>query len=658
MSLAIIQFKANQGKTTRFHIDIGTVNRFYAYSIGDDRTFTRNGLTFLENTRFVSPVIGPLPPETLGRTFVEIPSDRFDFRYRYLQLFSFRDRQGNGPAFSPIIPVPITSNPRPISLSFSTPSVMDNQPVYTQPFSYQESYSESMGLLDGLIKTVGKVASGVVKAVKAVAPVAAPILTGILGPEAGVAVTGVTKLLDTLLPGTGGHPDKIKAQLQNPDTLNQIVSLISQLQNAKAAPSTAKALSFDSYAPFPGRVMLPPEVFDHMPSLMPLLGRSLHPETVRTISSGPMRSRVLLGTIAHGALEAGKHFPGFIQAIADEIREEDPDLVPLRNGLNGREPEYHRQETVRLHFAGIRPQTTGGASRVLYRIDEDITFPLVLDTPRPITRGTVRLLVKNPETLEVLAEQKYPVENLRSGPVHGIFQLGQKQLRSLKPNEEYLICAVLTWTAHSSRTGNKKRLGTSTAVLVTLVGGYIFDRLEGVEETIPLNDPKEYRPYWHKVWQGDFAEDGQRIALDCKYYYVLEPKERNNARMETMIHMDDRDTSERAGKLKTGMVLSPQQLEQLLAWISDKPRLDDGEIAALSCCEFRDSFHQLARTQVEFEGDEGDSATLWVYPEVDLRRVVLKQVIDSDANGRVLELSDRTVYFPMPSAARFVGTSS
>ncbi|NEQ70549.1 MAG: hypothetical protein F6K21_34665 [Symploca sp. SIO2D2] len=658
MALAIIQFKANQGKTTRFHIDIGTVNRFYAYSIGDDKTFTRNGLTFLENARFVSPVFGPLPPETLGRTFVEIPSDRFNFRYRYLQLYSFRDRQRNGPALSPIIPVPITSNSKPISLSFSSPSVMDNQLVPTQPFSYQQSYSESMGLLDGLIKTVGKVASGVVKAVKAVAPVAAPILTSVLGPEAGIAVTGVTKLLDTLLPGTGGHPQQIKAQLQNPDTLNQIVSLISQLQKAKAAPSTAKALSFESYSPFPGKAMLPSGVFDQMPALMPLLGRSLHPETVRTISSGPMRSRVLLGTIAHGALEVGKHFPGFIQAIADELHNDDPDLLPLRNGLKGREPEYHRQETVRLHFAGIRPQITGGASRVLYRIDEDITFPLVLDTPRPISRGTVRLLVKNPETLEVLAEEKYPVENLHSGPVYGSFRLSRGQLRSLKPNEEYLICAVLTWTAHSSHTGNKKRLGTSTAVLVTLVGDYIFDRLEGVEETIPLNDPKEYRPYWHKVWQGDFAEDGQTIDLDCKYYYVLEPEERNNARMETMLHMDDQHRGDQSGKLKTGMVLSPQQLERLLAWISDKPRLDDEEMAALCCCEFRDSFHQLARTQVEFEGDEGDSATLWVYPEVDLRRVVLKQVMDSDANGHVLELSDHTVYFPIPSTVHFLGTSS
>ncbi|MGK7916085.1 MAG: hypothetical protein AB4038_11180 [Prochloraceae cyanobacterium] len=654
MALAIVRFKDRQGNNTRFHIDIGTTNRFYAYAIGDKRTLTRNGLTFLENDQFISPVLGPLPPQTLGRTLLEIPSDRFDSNYRYLQLFSFRDRDLIGPALSEIIAVPISSHP--LSLSFSTAIVMDNQPVDTVPFSYQESYSESMGFFDSIVKTVGKVASGVVNAVKTVAPIATPILTGIFGPEAGAAVTGITTVLDSLLPGAGANQQKIKTQLQNPDTLNQIVSLIAQLQNARSKPSTAKAMSFNGYPPLPGRAMMPSEVFDRLPALMPLLGRSLHPETVRTISSGPVRTRVLMGTIAQGALEAGKHFPGFIREIENELNDDDPDLFPLRNGRQGPEAPYQRQETVRLNFADIRPQTTGGRSRVLYRIDRDIAFPLVLDTPRPITRGTIQILLKNAETLEVLVEKKYRVENLRSGPIDEVFGLSREQLRSLHPNEDYLICAVLTWTARSSRTGNKKRLGTSTAVLATLVGEYFFDRIEGVEETFPLSDPREYRPYWHKIWQGNFTDDLSRLTLDCKYYYVLESQRENNARMETLISLDEGGMSQRVGKLKTGLILSLDRLNQLLDSTLDRPTLEPGEIDALRCCEFRDSFHRIARTQVSFEGYAGDSANLWVYPEIELRRVILKRVVNSDGIGRVLELSDRTVSVPIPGQAHFVGT--
>jgi hypothetical protein len=128
--------------------------------------------------------------------------------------------------------------------------------------------------------------------------------------------------------------------------------------------------------------------------------------------------------------------------------------------------------------------------------------------------------------------------------------------------------------------------------------------------------------------------------------------------METMIRLEHEGDTDQFGKLKTGLVLSPVQLEQLTAWVSDKSRLSDDEIAALNCHEFCDSFHQLARTQVKFIGDMGDSATLWVYPEVDLRQVVLRQVIDRDAHGRVLELADHVVYFPMPTTAHFVGTST
>ncbi|MDC0833513.1 hypothetical protein POG22_10930 [Geitlerinema sp. CS-897] len=658
MALAIVQFEANTDKTTRFRIDIGTTNRFYIYAIGDDRSFKHNGLAFLENARFVSPLLGPLAPETLGRTVLEVPRERFDPRYRYVQLLSYRTPDKTGPALSDIVTVPVRSYPIARSLSTET-AAMENQPVDTVPFSYQESYySESMGFFDGLIETVGKVASGVVNAVKSVAPVAAPILTGIFGPEAGVAVTGITSLLDSLIPKTGADPKQIKTQLQNPDTLDRIVSLISQLQNLKKTPSTAKAMSFNGYAPPPGRTMMPPEVFDRLPALMPLLGRSLHPETVRTIASNPVRTRVLLGTIAQGALDAGKHFPGFDRAIEVEIDDGDRDLLPLRNDRYSSEPPYHRQERVRLQFNDVRPQTTGGRSKVLYRIDRDLAFPLVLETPRPITQGTLQFFVKNPETLEVLIEKTYRLENLRSGELAVMPQLSQQQLRSLHPNEEYLLCAVLTWTARSSRTGQTKRMGTSTTVLVSLVGEYFFDRIEGSEQTIPLNDPTEYRPYWHKVWQGEFSEDEVSISLDCKYYYVLELERDNNARMETLISTNEGSITERKAKLKTGLILSLNRLSELLDEVSGRSHLSEKELTALRCCEFKENFQKLARTQVEFEGYTGDRAALWVYPEIELRRVVLKQVVDSDANGRVLNLNEQTVYFPILNIARFVGTST
>ncbi|MBP0001238.1 MAG: hypothetical protein J7641_19980 [Cyanobacteria bacterium SID2] len=669
MALALVQFEANNGKTTRFRVDIGTANRFYAYAIGDDRTFEYNGLTFLENARFVSPLLGPLPVEKLGRTVLEIPSDRFDTRHRYLQLLSYRAPDKTGPALSDILTVPVRSTP--IARSFSTETVaMENQPVDTVPFRYREvSYSDSLGLFSSIGKIVKKVASGAVKAVKTVAPAAigllgggsltslAPVLTSFLGEQGAKSATG---LLNTLLE-TGGNPEKIKSALGNEATLKQMADLISQLQTApppQSTNSTAKAMSFNGDSPIPGRVMMPPAVFDRLPTLMPLLSRSLHPETVRAIASNPIRARVLVGTISQGALDAGKHFPGFDRAIEDELRDRDPVNRPLRNGRNGSEPPYHRQERVRLQFSGIRPQVTGDRSRVLYRIDGDLAFPLMLDTPRPITRGTLQLFVKNPETLEVLVEKTYRLENVRSGELDAIPRLSQQQLRSLHPNEDYLICAVLTWTARSSRTGQTKRMGTSTAVLVSLVGEYFFDRIEGVEETVSLNDPQEYRPYWHKIWEGEFSEDEVSISLDCKYYYVLEPERANNARMETLISTNEGSVTERKVKLKTGLILSLNRLSELLNEVSSRSRLTEKELAALRCCEFKENFQQLARTRVEFEGYMGDRAALWVYPEIELRRVILKQALDSDANGRVLNLNEKTVYFPIPSIARFVGTST
>ena len=700
MSLAIAQFESSNGRTHRFRIDIGVTNRFYGYAIGD-RILRENGLALLEEPHRVAPVLPLSPKAGSGRTTIEVPSELFGGDRRYFQLFSYRTQDKIGPAISDIVTVPSTpESPKPEAIpkalpaassgkngsavvrpsSLSTETAMDNQPVYSLPFSYREPthYSTEMGVLDflGPIGSIVKgVAKGVGAAVKTLAPVI-PAAVGFIAPElapaAAAGTSVISKLIDSLSGGGGNGSQPIteadiervasalpakQADSKKVETLKQILKAALAAQNQH--PPASQAMGFNGgYPPFPGRMAMPADVFGRMPDLMTLLSDSMHPETVRAIAAVPMRSRVAIGTIGQGALDAGKYFEGFHQGIADDFYDDDAIAALFRNDRNSPEPPYQREGSVRLKFDDIRPYMGSERSRVLYRIDRDLAFSLTLETPRTVSRGTLQLFVKDPETLEVLVERRYDIQGARSGPLAVYPRLSRQDLRSLKPNEDYLISAVFTWMAQSSRSRRTRRLGTSTNLLVTLVGEYFFDRIEGVEETIALDDPQEYRPYWHKVWQGDFNGGLQSVALDCKYYYVLEPERDSNARMETLMRLENDSGDRRSYRLKTGMVLGLENLERLLAWVSDKPRLSPEKMAALRCCDFRDSFHRLARTQVAFEGYNGGAATLWVYPEIELRRVNLKQVVRSDGNGRVLDLSDRTVYFPVPVSARFVGTQS
>lgn len=319
---------------------------------------------------------------------------------------------------------------------------------------------------------------------------------------------------------------------------------------------------------------------------------------------------------------------------------------------------FQRVPAVKLEFTDINTVMMHGKSRFLYRQDRDISFPLKLETPQPVRKAKLQLLVKDPKTLKVLIEQNVPIASATTGSLSVVPKLSQEQLKSLKLNEEYLVCVNLVWQGRSKKTGEIKRLGTSTLQLITLVGEYLFDRVEGTSETIALNDVDRHRPYWHKVWQGDFTEEVRRMSFECKYYYTLEHNRTENARMETVTQLLDDGLAGRKSRLKSGLIVSPYRLNELMGQIGKHPQLSEAELAALLSSEFKGRFSHAARTEAKFVGKPRQTAALWVYPEFKLQQVFLKQVDQTNGNGHVQVLKEHPVYFPLPSVAHFIGTST
>ena len=319
---------------------------------------------------------------------------------------------------------------------------------------------------------------------------------------------------------------------------------------------------------------------------------------------------------------------------------------------------YHRVGTVTLAFTDVTPVMMHGKSRFLYRHDQDISFPLKLETPQPVKKAKLQLLVKHPKTLKIVIEQNYRIESATSGAVSVVPKISKEQLKKLAPNEEYLVCVTLVWQGRSKKTKQVKRLGTSTMQLITLVGEYLFDRVEGTGQNVPLNDVDRFRPYWHKVWQGQFTEDVRRMNFECKYYYTLETNRTENARMETVTQVLEEDLAGRKSRLKSGLIMGPYGLNELLGQISQYPRLSEAELSALVASEFKGRFNHAARTQVKFQGRPRETVALWIYPEFKLQQVMLKKVENSNANGHVLGLKEHPVYFPMPAVAHFIGVSA
>lgn len=713
MALAILTFQ-DQGDThCRFAIDLG-VNRFYCYRIGSGKSQSSHGLPQLSQTQFTSELFGPLLDSSLGRTILEVPIQQFNLRHRCIQLISFRTADRIGPAISEIVEIPPLA-PTAFALTFSPATAMNSRPVETVPFRYQETQPYSSPMFLGALLKVAQAVAGPV--LQTIAKVAAPIVTPIASkvadqviPGSGKVLTGIVNtLIGTPTPNSSASPASPPpppkpdlAQLQtlltdpqitqklgvSPEIAKLLGTTLQQLLASTTAPAAAPAQSgamafrsaspvalLDrppvatalSHAPYTEAMAVPTVLAMAVPQLMPLLQKVYTPETVQMLLQS-MPPQQAIGAITHGLIDVSNSYPdGTGAAAARSVAQAlaQPDRTsPLVHGLSlglataDVALEFQRVDSVQLRFADTTTLMMGGRSRLLYRADQTLALPLTVATPRPISKGIVQMLVKHPQTLEVLIAEKYRLQNITSGGLAVVPSLSPERLRSLPPNQDYLVCINLIWQATSSKTQQKKRLGTSISQLMTLVGEYSFDRVEGTTEVVPLNDVDRFRDYWHKVWEQSFADPLQQMKLDCKYYLTLEPERTDNARMETVTQFDDTIPIRLEGKLKTGLLMSPYRLNELIPQISTHPSLSTAELAALMTPEFQQQCSYAARSAVEFKGKRGDTVGLWVYPELKLQRIVLKQAGQTNANGQVLTLTDHDVYFPVPAIVHFIGVGS
>jgi hypothetical protein len=653
MALALLRPTGREGDRLQFEIQLGR-NRYYSYAIGDGEVDRTHGFAVLLNRKFTSPVFGPIADHPSGEAVLEVPVEQFDRDNRFLQLASFRTSDLAGPAISDITAVSLGAiahggNDFP-SLSFAMGSDMtattQRRPV---PFAYREPKATSSAMFLGSLLPIIQNALPVVKDLLPV----------------------VGKLL-----GGGGGGGGTAVATQPAVQVDQILGLLQQFlaQITKGTPagqSLALAQSEYSYAKNPALLAAAPM----LQQLMPLLQQVLTPETVKAIVDSISPAKVI-GAVKEGLMEVGKlglennkELNRFLKELNPGL--EDPSLNRLLESMSVKQrplaygatlratdgprepskgPEYQRVATVTIDFTGVEAQLVGGRTRICYRHGEALAFPLSVTTPRPIKDAKLVLLVKAPETGEVLLRHKIALPDVTTGPLASTPALSAEQVRVLKPNEEYLVCTYLLW-----RNAAKRVLGTSRSQLITLVGRYSLDRVDDDGGLIPLNDTTRHRDYWHKIWQGSFTDDFRRAVMECKYYVVLEPDRTSHARMETLTRLDEPVERKLVGRLKTGFIASPEALNRLIPLVSSHPILNEEELAAIRSPEFVARFHQAARFKANLHGRPGASAALWVYPEIKMQKVVLYEASKVTEAGQVQQFSEHVVHLPVPAILHYIG---
>lgn len=280
MALALLWLEEGGNEAYELGFDIGH-NHYYGWHLGGRNTVNDGGLSRLAEVHEHSALVGPLPARLRGRGRFRLPTQAVTRDVRYVQLLSYRDCDGNGPAISAIVTLPppgasvlgelpppayfdrslLPDPPSEVMTMSLARTTAHRPPVDAAPLRWRERspHSEAM-FIGAILGGLSAALPAILPVLKSVGPMVAPAIGGITtgaAPAPGQLASGVLrniggggsaapspehllKLLESIIRSSSGPTQTVLT----PQIAQQIVGLINQAAGS-AAPA-AKALDFGS----------------------------------------------------------------------------------------------------------------------------------------------------------------------------------------------------------------------------------------------------------------------------------------------------------------------------------------------------------------------------------------------------------------------------
>lgn len=413
-----------------------------------------------------------------------------------------------------------------------------------------------------------------------------------------------------------------------------------------------------------------PALLAALPALMPVIEKALDPKTIEALVGQPLK---LFEAIANAAQKQRKQEIDHLEAINPGV--DNPNLMNILNSMSLSAPvlkgiAFSFNPKIEIDFVNVTTIELQKRNKVVYTKDKVIYFPIRIKTNhpnppnRPFEKAIIQLIVEDSDSMKVLLAKQFKLKNISLGSTIQDISISQEEMSQFPVNKDLKVEVSFIW---KSKKTNKK-IGTFKTHFITLINQYIFDRIgEGKGAPILMNDIVAHRSVWHKVWEGGFTKSKRwNIDFDLKYFYLLNPNDKEPARLETkkkIIEDNAKGESEEPyrrkvrAKLKGGMEHTLELLNDTLPVFS-LPKLEDEKLKALKTDAIKNTFNQAARAALEFKGQSGETASLWAYPELVLHDIILKKISDVNNLGQVIQFEEEVIQFPRPSSIHFIGTTT
>ena len=703
----------------RFAIDTGT-SRYYQLRVGRARS-TREGVDWVDGVYLTTPIKpndagGSLLPASRE---VRVPASRLDRGDSYVQLVTYKTPDGRGPAFSDVVMVPgalelrgrlarrdladygtppmTPTLPMSVSRSMSTASTASEQFQAARKIPCVQS-PDSLALET----SIEDVLSGIVK-------VAGPVVLKMLGTDGasgGTAGSGnasdpspvagvVSFLLKTLLAGLQPSATPPAANPMSPtnptnspkETTKSLSASMALAENRFVA---AKRSEWSQPFIFGIDDALLGAIAGPLLNVLPQLVNAANQQRLQTQQANnklvtdalaQVNQRMLMEQLLAAQQKAQGDQAAQLAALQQQLQalaeaSDKPKAQSLAMSAPAAAPSAPSaapSTRATLAFVAADPLQFNGKPHFVFTRNHDVELKVrfAVGDPvpeRPLSRAILAVTLKGTHHPADWVKVEGRLTNVAAKSVQTI-TVTQADLAKLPANRRIAVIAELRWPGSSGTA----HCATGSTDIVLADKYFVRERGATVGDERELTDMNQYRAFWNKIWEAPALDAVNRAAggrakslweldVNARYLVLLSPHEQANGVMETRLNASPSDPDEirltTSGRLKGGIELSFDEVNKLSGLFGGQTPLDADRLAALRSYAVARAESGEFIASIKLKGRANERGMVWVVPVFRLAELTLSAIQKTDDSGQVVAVTNETVRYPIPVAARVLGLRS
>ena len=321
---------------------------------------------------------------------------------------------------------------------------------------------------------------------------------------------------------------------------------------------------------------------------------------------------------------------------------DDPDVQGLLAGMSLSivrpipKIKFKTVKSVRIEPYHMSKLYSHGKEQYYFAYGKELGIPLDITTPKPLPTGVVQFIAMRMDN-EVVFEHKTAFSG-GEGLITAIPTVPAYKADDMVPGESYKLLVCVVWKSTSG-----KKLGAEMTLPIAVAEELVYDRLGNAVakfDTVANGNFAGKDPFFYRAWAGRFSEEVKRFEFHFTFYYKGDHTSSHNRKLPTKNSLEADRPYKMVGEVSASQTLSLEVLNQVTppemqthSGQAIQFRKMNGNLKALKNEDFASTLQYAARGRIKIKGMPDTVASLYVYPEFEIKEVIFKSPGQVVSNG-------------------------